>query len=156
MSKITFYLILLACFVTMIGIITALIRDIKKLKEENKQLNCKLDSARINVEQMAEYIKSNDRIRKEEKKLQKKLRMRKPMKKYTVLSVILLLLITLGCRTTKVEESVTLPPKPQRQELKEPESIQDIANILNYYEHLVQEWETWGDSVETIISDKIK
>ena len=69
MSKITFYLIILACFVTMIGIITALIRDIKKLKEENKQLNCKLDSARSNVEQLAEYIKSNDKIRKEEKKI---------------------------------------------------------------------------------------
>lgn len=51
---------------------------------------------------------------------------------------------------------ITLPPKPQRRELKEAESIQDIANILNYYEHLVQEWETWGDSVETIVSDKIK
>ena len=69
MSKITFYLIILACFVTMIGIITALIRNIKKLKEENKQLNCKLDSARINVEQLAEYIKSADRVRKEEKKI---------------------------------------------------------------------------------------
>ena len=69
MSKVTFYLIILACFVTMIGVITALIRDIKKLKEENKQLNCKLDSARTNVEQLAEYIKSNDKIRKEEKKI---------------------------------------------------------------------------------------
>ena len=69
MSKITFYLIILACFVTMIGVITALIRDIKKLKKENRQLNCKLDSARSNVEQLAEYIKSNDKIRKEEKKI---------------------------------------------------------------------------------------
>lgn len=69
MSKVTFYLIILACFVTMIGVITALIRNIKKLKEENRQLNCKLDSARSNVEQLAEYIKSNDKIRKEEKKI---------------------------------------------------------------------------------------
>ena len=69
MSKITFYLIILACFVTMIGVITALIRDIKKLKEENKQLNCKLGSARINVEQLAEYIKSNEKIKKEERKI---------------------------------------------------------------------------------------
>ena len=79
------------------------------------------------------------------------------MKKYIELLVVLLPLITLGCKTTKVEErDITLPPKPQRRELKEPESLQDIANILNYYEHLVQEWETWGDSVETIVSDKIK
>ena len=69
MSKVTFYLIILACFVTMIGVITAFIRDIKKLKEENKQLNCKLDTARNNVEQLTNYIQSTDRIRKEEKKI---------------------------------------------------------------------------------------
>ena len=69
MNKITFYLLILACFVTMIGIITALIRDIKKLKEENRQLNFRLDTARNNIEQLAEYIKSNDKIRKEEKKI---------------------------------------------------------------------------------------
>ena len=69
MNKIIFYLIILACFVTMIGVITALIRDIKKLKEENRQLNCKLDTARNNVEQLTNYITSTDRIRKEEKKI---------------------------------------------------------------------------------------
>ena len=69
MSKVTFYLIILACFVTMIGVITALIRDIKKLKEENRQLNCKLDTTRNNVEQLTNYIQSTDRIRKEEKKI---------------------------------------------------------------------------------------
>ena len=69
MNKIIFYLILLVCFITMIGVITALIRKIKKLKEENRQLNCKLDTARNNVNQLANYIKSTDRIRKEEKKI---------------------------------------------------------------------------------------
>lgn len=69
MNKVTFYLLILACFVTMIGIITALIRNIKKLKEENKQLNCKLYTARNNVEQLTNYIKSADRVRKEEKKI---------------------------------------------------------------------------------------
>ena len=69
MNKITFYLTILACFVTMIAIITALIRDIKKLKEENRQLNFRLDTTRNNIEQLAEYIKSNDKIRKEEKKI---------------------------------------------------------------------------------------
>lgn len=69
MSKITFYLIILACFVTMIGIITALIRDIKKLKEGNRQLNCRLDTARNNVEQLTEYIQSIDIIHKEERKI---------------------------------------------------------------------------------------
>ena len=69
MNMVMFYLVILACFVTLIGVIAALVRDIKALKETNKQLNCKLDSARINVEQLAEYIKNNDKIRKEEKKI---------------------------------------------------------------------------------------
>ena len=69
MNKIIFYLIILACFVIMIGVITALIRDIKKLKEENRQLNCRLDTARNNVEQLTNYITNTDRIRKEEKKI---------------------------------------------------------------------------------------
>lgn len=69
MSKITFYLIILACFVTMIGVISALIRDIKKLKEENRQLNCRLDTARNNIEQLTNYITNTDKIRKEEKKI---------------------------------------------------------------------------------------
>lgn len=69
MNMVIFYLVILACFVTMAGIITALIRDIKKLKEGNRQLNCKLDTARNNVEQLTNYITNTDRIRKEEKKI---------------------------------------------------------------------------------------
>ena len=69
MNKVIFYLILLACFVTMIGIIYALIRNVKKLKEENRQLNCRLNTARNNVEQLTNYIINTDRIRKEEKKI---------------------------------------------------------------------------------------
>ena len=66
--------------------------------------------------------------------------------------MLLSILIILGCKTTNVEErDITLPPKPQRRELKESESMQDIANILNYYEHLVQEWEEWADTVTKII-----
>jgi hypothetical protein len=53
----------------MAGIITALVRDLKKVKENERQLNCKLDTARNNVEQLSEYIQNTDRIRKEEKKI---------------------------------------------------------------------------------------
>lgn len=67
MSKITFYLTILACFVTMIGIITALIRDIKKLKEEKKLLENNLLSARTNVAELANFIKNTDKIHKDEK-----------------------------------------------------------------------------------------
>ena len=69
MNKITLYLAILACFIIMCGVIYALARDIKKLKDENKQLNCKLYTARNNVEQLTNYIKSADRVRKEEKKI---------------------------------------------------------------------------------------
>lgn len=46
---------------------------------------------------------------------------------------------------------MTLPPKPQREELQKIESMQDLADVLIYYETKLQEWELWGDSVEKII-----
>jgi hypothetical protein len=65
--------------------------------------------------------------------------------------MILLPLIITGCKTTKVEKEIVLPPKPQRQELKAPQDLKELADTLNYYEHLVQQWESWGDSVSKLI-----
>lgn len=66
------------------------------------------------------------------------------------------MLIMTGCRTTKTEEQkIALPPKPQRQELKMPESVKDYAQIINYYEHLVQEWEQWGDTVSALVEEDL-
>lgn len=65
----------------------------------------------------------------------------------------LLLLIIQGCKTTKVEKEIILPPKPQRQELKAPQDLKDIADILNYYEHLVEQWEEWSKSVDAILEE---
>jgi hypothetical protein len=31
--------------------------------------------------------------------------------------------------------------------------MQDLAELLNYYEHLVQQWEQWGTTVENMISE---
>ena len=76
------------------------------------------------------------------------------MKKYTILLMILLPLITTGCKTTKVENEIELPPKPERVEQKEPESLSDLADLLNYYEHLVEQWENWGDRAEKLIKQK--
>jgi hypothetical protein len=39
-------------------------------------------------------------------------------------------------------------------EQKEPESLSDLADLLNYYEHLVQDWENWGDRAEKLIKQK--
>ena len=59
-----------------------------------------------------------------------------------------------GCRTTKIEKEITLPPKPQRQELKTPQDLKDVAELLNYYEHLVEEWEVWGETVTILTEEK--
>lgn len=67
--------------------------------------------------------------------------------------MILLPLTIQGCRTTKVEKEIILPPKPQRQELKAPQDLKDLADLLNYYEHLVQHWEEWGSTVDAILTD---
>ena len=68
--------------------------------------------------------------------------------------MILFLVITTGCQTTKQKND--LPPKPERQELQAPQSLKDCAEIINYYEHLVEEWESWGDAVSTILTEEKK
>lgn len=68
--------------------------------------------------------------------------------------MILLPLIIQGCRTDKIEKEIELPPKPERVEQKEPESLSDLADLLNYYEHLVQDWELWADCAEKLIKEK--
>lgn len=60
------------------------------------------------------------------------------------------------CRTTKQKENkIVLPPKPERQELIPPKTLKDYASIIVYYDTLVQEWESWGQTVEEIIDGSI-
>ena len=68
--------------------------------------------------------------------------------------MILLPLTIQGCKTTEIEKEIILPPKPQRQELKAPQDLKDIADILNYYEHLVEQWEEWGETVTILTEEK--
>ena len=56
-----------------------------------------------------------------------------------------------GCRTTKIE--IELPPKPEREEMEAPKNLKEVAELLNYYEHLVEEWEAWSKSVDAILTD---
>jgi len=56
-----------------------------------------------------------------------------------------------GCPTTPKNDGIKLPPKPTRQKIDAPQTLQDYARIINYYEHLVQEWEEWGDTVSLMI-----
>ena len=70
------------------------------------------------------------------------------MKKLAILLVLLFLQTMTGCRSNKIEKVYVLPPKPQRKEIQAPQDLQDYAQIINYYEHLVEEWEAWGELVE--------
>ena len=72
------------------------------------------------------------------------------MKKSVRLLIALLPLITVSCVTKPKVNKPVLPPKPQRIELAEPETLQDLAYIINYYEHLVEEWEEWGETAEAL------
>ena len=60
-----------------------------------------------------------------------------------------------GCRTTKVIE-VELPPKPAREEKEAPKDLKEVTELLNYYEHLVELWENWGERVEAILTEEQK
>lgn len=70
--------------------------------------------------------------------------------------MILLPLTIQGCKTTEIEKEIILPPKPQRQELKAPQDLKDLAELLNYYEHLVELWEEWSKSVDAILTEEKK
>lgn len=64
---------------------------------------------------------------------------------------ILSILIT-SCVTIKNNDEIILPPKPERTEIPEITNLYDMVNVINYYEHLVEEWELWAESVEQIIN----
>lgn len=77
------------------------------------------------------------------------------MKKLVILFLLLLAPIMTGCKTTEIRTEVKyiLPPKPQRKELQAPQTLKDYAEIINYYEHLVQEWEAWGNTVTLMVDN---
>ena len=62
------------------------------------------------------------------------------------------------CTTTKefITYKYILPPFPQREEITLSANLEitDYAEIINYYEHLVQEWEAWGKIVEKVLDTK--
>ena len=63
---------------------------------------------------------------------------------------VLFMLTTTAC-VTKPKAEIVLPPTPERAEWKDPENLQDVALYMNYLEHLVQEWENWGERVQNIV-----
>ena len=69
-----------------------------------------------------------------------------------MLLILLLLQITVGCKTVPKSKTI-LPPMPQREIMPKVTSTKDFAKLVNYYEHLVQEWENWGDKVTLIVKE---
>lgn len=60
-----------------------------------------------------------------------------------------------GCITVKyVYPEYELPAEPTREMLQQPETIEDLALIINYYDSLVLEWEQWAISTKEIIESK--
>ena len=72
------------------------------------------------------------------------------MKKLQILLLLLSILTITGC-VSKPKAEITLPPQPERSELKAPETLRDYAMAIIYYEYLVQEWELWGKTVEGLV-----
>ena len=65
----------------------------------------------------------------------------------------MLILTISACKTCpKTETKITLPPKPERSEIKKPETLKDYAMIIVYYEYLVQDWELWGQTVDKLVN----
>jgi len=75
------------------------------------------------------------------------------MRKLWIVFLVLSMLIILGCRTVEyVYPEYELPSEPQREMLEQPETVQDLALIINYYDSLVSEWEQWAVSTKEIIT----
>lgn len=74
MNTITIILVMVAIIAIMCGVIYALIRDGKKQKQEIKELQNEIISARENVKQLTDFIRNSDKIRKEEKQIAEKIK----------------------------------------------------------------------------------
>ena len=65
--------------------------------------------------------------------------------------LILLLLLTIPGCVSKPKAEIVLPPEPEREELAEVHSVAEMAERINYYEHLVLLWENWALDVKGIL-----
>ena len=74
MNTLTIILVMVAIIAIMCGVIYALIRDSKKQKQEIKELQNEIISARENVKQLTDFIRNSDKIRKEEKEIAEKIK----------------------------------------------------------------------------------
>ena len=75
MNSLTIILILLAIIAILGGVIYVLIKNIKsKKKKEIQNLNSRLESAKINIEQLSKYIDEVLKIKSDEKSISQKIK----------------------------------------------------------------------------------
>lgn len=75
------------------------------------------------------------------------------MKKFLKLLLILSLLTTISCSSCPEAIEYELPEEPKRELIEEPETVEDLAKLILYYEKLLQEWESWGKAVKSLIAE---
>ena len=74
MNSLTIILVLVAIIAIAGGVIYALIKDLNKQKKEIAELNTRLQSARINIEQLSKYIDDVLKIKSEENSISQKIK----------------------------------------------------------------------------------
>ena len=74
MNSLTIILVLVAIIAIAGGIIYVLIKDLNKQKKEIAELNTRLQSARINIEQLSKYIDDVLKIKSEENSISQKIK----------------------------------------------------------------------------------
>ena len=74
MNAITVILVLLAVIAIMGGILYVLIKDLQAQKKENQNLNNRLESARINIEQLSAFVDKLLEIKTDEKSVSQKIK----------------------------------------------------------------------------------
>ena len=74
MNLVTIILILLAIIAILGGVIYVLIKNIKSKKKEIQNLNSRLESAKINIEQLSKYIDEVLKIKSDGKSISQKIK----------------------------------------------------------------------------------
>ena len=75
------------------------------------------------------------------------------MKRFMKLLTVLLMLITVSCKTIPQKKNYTLAPFPKRKELPKASSVQDMAVIIEMQNSLIAEWELWGKDVREMLEN---
>ncbi len=74
------------------------------------------------------------------------------MKKFLILLIVLLLGITLSCKTIPEKQKITLPPMPEHVDFEPVSSVKEMGEVIVKQDAIIKSWEAWGKNVEGIIN----